>query len=617
MKPIYSLLKEKFGYDSFRDGQEELITHILNHSDVLGVMPTGAGKSLCFQLPTLLMEGITIVVSPLISLMQDQTTALLQSGIKAAYLNGSLTPDQQKTVLETACAGGYDLIYIAPERLGSADFLDFVHKANVSMIAVDEAHCISQWGHHFRPDYMQIRPFIDAFETRPVVSAFTATATREVRDDIILSLGLRNPFVTVKGYDRKNLYFEVLRPFNKMAALDSIIAAHKDASGIIYCGTRKTVEKVHEHLVGKGLPATRYHAGLPEKERTENQNDFIFDRKPIIAATNAFGMGIDKSNVSYIVHFNMPMSVESYYQEAGRAGRDGTPAKCVLLYSPKDVQLNQYLIDLSIGTGADMTDDMRTVQRERALARLKSMTRYATTDVCLRRTILKYFGENPGDFCGYCSNCNTVFEQIDVTQDAKKIVSCVYRIRERGKAYGKTTITEVLRGEKSDRVEKYKLDTLSAYGIMADTSAERINQVINWLIDSEILEKSAENLVITLLPAYKKVLESTESILAKFPKGKVHAATKPAQKKSDDLSYNEGLFDELRKLRKQIADEQSVPPYIVFSDAALQSMAAVKPLSREQFTTVKGAGREKSNLYADRFIEVVKNNVIDRSEDRQ
>lgn len=613
MKPIYSLLKEKFGYDSFRDGQEELIEHILNHSDVLGVMPTGSGKSLCFQLPTLLMDGITIVISPLISLMQDQTTALLQSGIKAAYLNSSLTPKQQETMLETASAGEYDLIYIAPERLGSTDFLDFIHKANIAMIAVDEAHCISQWGHHFRPDYMQIRPFIDSFEVRPVISAFTATATLEVRNDIIFSLGLQNPFVTVKGYDRKNLYFEVLRPFNKMAALDSIIASHKDASGIIYCGTRKTVEKVHDHLVRKGLPATRYHAGLSDKERVENQNDFIFDRKPIIAATNAFGMGIDKSNVSYIVHFNMPMSVESYYQEAGRAGRDGTPAICVMLYSPQDVQLDQYLIDVSIETGANMTDEMRTVQKAHAMAQLRSMIHYATTSDCLRHTILKYFGENPGDFCGHCSNCDTVFEQVDVTQEAKKIISCVYRIHERGKAYGKTTITEVLRGEKSDRVEKYKLETLSTYGIMADTSAEQINQVINWLIDRGFLEKSTENLVITLLPTYKKVLESEEPILAKFPKGKVSATMKPAQKKTASFSYDERMFDQLRKLRKKIADEQGVPPYIVFSDAALQSMAAVKPVSRQQFMSVKGVGQEKLNLYADRFIEVVKNNMNEQS----
>lgn len=397
-------LKQVFGYDSFRPGQATLAESLLQGRDALGVMPTGAGKSICFQIPGILLPGITLVVSPLISLMRDQVNALVQAGVRGAYLNSSLTPRQYQKALYNARQGVYKIIYVAPERLLTPDFLDFALHTEISLLCVDEAHCVSQWGQDFRPSYLKIRQFIEALPHRPAVGAFTATATQQVRQDILRLLNLQHPRIVVTGFNRENLYFGVRRPRDKFSELLHILREEKGKSGIIYCATRKTVEQVCQNLQEAGFPAARYHAGLPDEERQQSQEDFLYDRKPIMVATNAFGMGIDKSNVSFVVHYHMPKDLESYYQEAGRAGRDGSPARCILLYSGADVRLNQFMIEKEQENEELDAETARQV-RENELERLKQMTFYATNHRCLRRFLLRYFGENPPDHCGNCSVC--------------------------------------------------------------------------------------------------------------------------------------------------------------------------------------------------------------------
>jgi ATP-dependent DNA helicase RecQ len=461
----HTILKQYFGYDIFRPGQEELINDILAGKDVLGVMPTGAGKSLCFQVPALIMEGLTLIVSPLISLMKDQVNALNQSGAAAAYINSSLNEKQIHKALQNACNNLYKLIYVAPERLESYDFLDFARSANISMLTIDEAHCISQWGHDFRPSYSKIPEFIAKLQNRPVISAFTATATPHVRDDVINLLQLKEPTVLGTGFDRPNLYFEVKKPKDKFSELITFLQDKKEQSGIIYCSTRAAVEEVCDGLKQKGYNASRYHAGLSDLERHDNQDDFIYDRVQIMVATNAFGMGIDKSNVAFVLHYNMPKDMESYYQEAGRAGRDGSPADCVLLYSGQDVRTSLWLIE-NAREYERFDKPEGEISREQILerdrARLREMTFYCSTYDCLRGYILKYFGETPPPYCGRCENCNTNFEATDVTVDAQKILSCVVRMRER---YGVNLIIDTLRGSKNERILRLGLDRLSTYGI--------------------------------------------------------------------------------------------------------------------------------------------------------
>ena len=404
MKSKYELLKEYFGYDSFREGQEQVIDSILGGRDVLGIMPTGAGKSVCYQIPALMLSGITLVISPLISLMQDQVAALNQMGIHAAYLNSSLTYNQYLTALKYARAGRYKIIYVAPERLETYEFLAFAMHAEISMISVDEAHCVSQWGQDFRPSYLRIVDFIDKLQKRPIVSAFTATATSDVRDDIIRILKLENPMMLTTGFNRSNLFFQTERPKDKFEALKGYMETFEGQSGVIYCLTRKAVEEVCEKLVQAGYPATRYHAGLSPEERKENQDAFIYDEKPIMVATNAFGMGIDKSNVRYVIHYNMPKNMEGYYQEAGRAGRDGAPSRCILLYSPQDVAVNRYFIDNN-NRNDELTEEEQEFIRKLDEKRLQQMVSYSLTKKCLRTFILNYFGEQGPANCGGCSNC--------------------------------------------------------------------------------------------------------------------------------------------------------------------------------------------------------------------
>ena len=456
----YTVLKHHFGYASFRGGQERLIDAVLDGRDVLGIMPTGGGKSLCYQIPALLLPGMTVVVSPLISLMKDQVMALKNAGVAAAYVNSSLTGEQLARVYDNIRRGVYKQLYIAPERLQSDGFAELARRLPIALLAVDEAHCISQWGNDFRPSYLRIADFIRGLPTRPVVAAFTATATEQVRRDIEEKLEMRAPLRVVTGFDRPNLRFEVLRPRQRPAALLELVEKRRGKSGIIYCLTRSNVEKVCALLRAHGVPATRYHAGLSDAERQRNQEDFVYDRCPVIAATNAFGMGIDKSNVSYVIHYNMPMSLEAYYQEAGRAGRDGAPAECLLLYARSDVQTAKMLIDSTEGDAAD--GETRETMRRRAYARLDRMLAYCKTTKCLRGCILDYFGQAHGEACGNCGNCQTVFRQADITVEAQKILSCVKRVQDRlGYPVGAALIARVLHGSGERRIVRLGLQTLS------------------------------------------------------------------------------------------------------------------------------------------------------------
>ncbi|WP_283610664.1 DNA helicase RecQ [Faecalispora anaeroviscerum] len=602
---IQQALKKYFGYDSFRGGQQELISASLSGCDVLGIMPTGAGKSICFQLPAILQEGITLVVSPLISLMKDQVDALNQSGIPAAYLNSTLSPRQMETALYHAKNGKYKLVYVAPERLLSPEFLAFAQSVKIEMLTVDEAHCISQWGQDFRPSYAQIPQFIDQLAQRPRVSAFTATATLRVREDIVSLLSLQDPTVLVTGFDRPNLSFEVQAPKNKMQALTSFLHIHQSQSGIVYCATRKTVEEVCEELNRQGVSASRYHAGLTDEERRTNQDDFLFDRVQIMVATNAFGMGIDKSNVAFVVHYNMPKDIESYYQEAGRAGRDGSEATCLLLYSGQDVRTSQWMIEHSKDASYPDAETEKQL-KERDYQRLREMTFYATTNDCLRAFILRYFGENPPGYCGHCSNCNTKFQTVDVTEDSQKILSCVARVKER---FGASLVIDVLRGSKSERIRDLKFDALSTYGI-SKKSVHTLRAVIEFLVQSGYLEKSdGQYAVLRLTPEAKNVLNGTVALEMKL------AEEKPAapEEGSDETAYSkntvppgtESLFIRLKELRHELAAEQGVPAFVVFSDSSLVDMCVRLPRAPAQFLMVSGVGETKLQRYGEKFLQVI------------
>ena len=595
-----TILKEYFGYDDFREGQEHLINELLHHTDVLGIMPTGAGKSLCFQIPAIMLEGVTLVVSPLISLMQDQVNSLVDSGVSAAFINSSLTPVQIARVLENARNGEYKLLYVAPERLLSTDFVDFATTTNISMVTVDEAHCISQWGQDFRPSYAQIPSFINLLPVRPVVSAFTATATTRVKHDIIDILSLQDPTVLVTGFNRENLYFEVSAPKNKQSELTEFLKKHKNKSGIVYCSTRKTVESVCDYLNAYGLNATRYHAGLTDTERKNNQNDFLFDTVQIMVATNAFGMGIDKSNVSFVVHYNMPKDIESYYQEAGRAGRDGSRATCLLLYSGQDVHTNQWMIE----NAKDTTyTDAETEQelKSREYTRLREITFYSTTNTCLRSYILKYFGEEPPSYCGDCGNCNTKYETVDITVDAQKILSCIYRLNER---FGIKTVIDVLRGSQNERILEQGFDKLSTYGI-SDKSVAMLRSIIDDLLHQGYIEKT-EGLygVLKLTGKSTEILYDKKTIQAKLAIEKI-ASTNPDTQELLSAE-TEILFSKLRNIRNHLAQKQGLPSYIVFSDKSITEMCVLLPVTPFQFTKVSGVGQKKLEKYGETFMQEIR-----------
>ena len=601
------ILKQRFGHTAFREGQAELIDAILAGRDVFGVMPTGAGKSVCYQVPALMLEGITLVVSPLISLMKDQVNALVQSGISAAYLNSSLAAPQYDEVLRRAANGEYKILYVAPERLVAAGFLRFAEAATISMATVDEAHCVSQWGQDFRPGYLKIVEFIERLSRRPVVSAFTATATEEVREDVIRILRLRNPFVVTTGFDRKNLFFGVRKPNDKFTETQKIVRQNRNRSGIVYCAARKTVEEVCDRLNGSGVSATRYHAGLDDDERRKNQDDFLNDRKTVMVATNAFGMGIDKSDVAFVVHYNMPKNIESYYQEAGRAGRDGEPAECILLYGGRDVRTNLYLIDNNRDADEDLPPEVRAAVREKDRERLRAMTAYCATTGCLREYLLRYFGETAPHFCGRCSNCDTEFETVDVTTESQKIVSCVYRVLQRNRAFGKKMIVDILHGGRNEKVLQSGMDSLSTYGIMADAPVRRIREILDFLVDSDFLALSADEYpVVTPSLRSGEVIREKRTIEMKVP---ARRASVEVRRTEAPGGGDDELFESLRALRARLASEAHVPAYVVFPDAALRDMCRKLPLTSDAFLEVAGVGEAKMERYGESFTGVIREHV--------
>lgn len=599
IEKAYEILKTYFGYSEFRYGQKELITNLINGTDCVGIMPTGAGKSICYQIPAILMDGITLVISPLISLMKDQVHALLEAGIPAAYINSSLTPAQQYKVIQNAKQYKYKLIYVAPERLELDFFQEFAASTNISFVSIDEAHCVSQWGQDFRPSYLKIAQFIQSIPKRPIIGAFTATATREVKDDIISLLALQKPFVMTTGFDRKNLYFEVQKPVDKFTALERFLERNPNKTGIIYCTTRKGVEDVCDRLILQGYRATRYHAGLSDKERKINQEEFQFDKVQIMVATNAFGMGIDKSNISYVIHFNMPKNIESYYQEAGRAGRDGEPAQCILLYSKQDVSTNLFLIEKD-KENEELDPITRHEVLEKDRDRLKQMTYYCTTTDCLRAHMLRYFGEQSPNFCGNCSNCNANSKEIDITVEAQKIMSCIIRAGER---FGMLTIIDILRGSKNEKIRNSHLDTLTTYGIMESVPKEYIRQVIEFLLVQSYIQATTDGYqVLKIQPKAYAVLRGQQSL-------HMRVLQQPDNMESSvPTSYveiDEELFQQLKALRAKIAKVQSVPAFVIFTDAALRDMCIKLPQNLKSFLEVNGVGQTKANRYGERFIKLI------------
>lgn len=601
------VLKEYFGHSEFRTGQEKVIDEILSGRDVFGIMPTGAGKSICYQLPALMMEGITLVISPLISLMKDQVNSLVQNGVRAAYLNSSLTYNQYLEAIRRASRGEYKIIYVAPERLWTSTFMDFASSVDISMITVDEAHCVSQWGHDFRPNYLKIVQFVEKLKKRPVICAMTATATKEVKKDIINILKLKNPYEIVTGFDRENLYFGVMHTSEKFKRLLSVLSVNEEKSTIIYCATRKTVEEVCEKLIDKGYSATRYHAGLEEWERKKNQEDFQNDIKKIMVATNAFGMGIDKSNVSLIVHYNMPKSIESYYQEAGRAGRDNSKARCIMFYSPYDIVINKMLIDNQT-PNPELTEKENQDIKIMDLKRLDNMVKFSQTTKCLRGYLLNYFGENSMHQCNNCSSCLSVFNSFDITLFFRKIVISLKELESIGKLYGKTIFCDILRGNKNKKITDTRIYLLECFGIMSEISKKDVYNYIEALEELDFIETDFNffGVLKVTQKGYKAFIDN-EKVMVKLrqePEREKLKKRKIKKKITENESTN--LYDELKTLRTHIASKAFVPPYVVFSDMTLKEMCKKLPTTDDEFLEVPGVGNYKLEKYGREFMDIIK-----------
>ncbi len=580
------ILQKFYGYEDFRPGQKKVVDSLLNKNDTVAIMPTDAGKSICFQIPALLFEGVTLVISPLISLMKDQVDSLRQLGIAAVYINSSVSKAQLYKDLQDISAGFYKIIYIAPERLTSEYLPDSFKNLNISMVAVDEAHCLSQWGHDFRPSYRNILNFTNSLRIKPIISAFTATATPEVKTDIINLLGLKQPNVFVTGFDRPNLYFSVLRGEVKDKFVIDYVKKHQDEAGIIYVGTRKDVDALQVLLEIKGIKAGRYHAGMTDEERNQMQEDFLYDNLSVMVATNAFGMGIDKPNVRYVIHYNMPKNMEAYYQEAGRAGRDGLSGNCILLYSPQDTQLQKFLISKSTES---------EIRQQLEYKRLQSMVDYCHTPQCLRAFILHYFGEfDVEEHCDNCSNCKLEGELIDITIDAQKVLSCVYRMHER---FGVKMIAEVLKGSKSAKVKQFNFERLSTYGLMKERKLKDISDLILRLSAMQYLDiTESQYPVVTLNELSWQVLRGQKKVWQKM------VIVKKAKAKGE-------LFEALRSLRKELATKEKLPPYMIFSDATLTQMATDKPTDLELMKNIRGVGEFKLQKYGEEFLTVIKSYI--------
>ena len=597
-------LKAVFGYDSFRQGQESVINAILEGRDILAVMPTGAGKSLCYQVPAMLLSGITLVISPLISLMQDQVKALNEAGVDAAFINSSLYEKELNDTFKNAYKGYYKIIYVAPERLMSEGFISLAKSIEISMITVDEAHCISQWGQDFRPSYMDIAEFINILGKRPIISAFTATATQNVREDIICSLGLSDPYFLVTGFDRENLFFQVDKPQNKDRFILDYIERHRGESGIIYCATRKNVDSLYTLLRKQHISVAKYHAGMSNKERKQMQDDFVFDYTSIVIATNAFGMGIDKSNVRFVIHYNMPSSMENYYQEAGRAGRDGLNSECILLFSPQDIIINRFLLEHKDFSDIDPIDAVTI--RERDIKRLQIMEGYCYTTECLRNYILKYFDEDPKKPCDDCGNCLRQFETLDMTDEAKKIINCIYESRGR---YGKNIIMDTVLGAKTARLTEIGATEYKSYGVLESSNKNLLRRLIEELLLEGYIA-TGEYQVLKLGDISRLKNTETKVMVKITDEDKIiNRKEKPKKnKKGIDSLTSKGfkLFDKLKELRLEIARAEKIPPYIVFNDKTLIDMCAKMPTTKSDMLNVSGVGENKYGKYGERFIEVIK-----------
>ena len=617
IKEAEKKLKQYYGYDHFREGQIPVIEAVLEGRDVLGIMPTGAGKSVCYQVPALMMEGITIVISPLISLMKDQVGTLNQMGVHAAFLNSSLTAGQYYKALQLAKQGRYKIIYVAPERLETESFLDFAlsEQVQISFVAVDEAHCVSQWGQDFRPGYLKILDFLDRLPYRPVVGAYTATATAEVREDILDILKLQNPYVETTGFDRGNLFFAVKKPVDKYKELVSYLKEKgydtSGDSGIIYCLTRKSVEQVSFDLRNEGFSVTRYHAGLSDEERKENQENFIYGKRQIMVATNAFGMGIDKPDVRFVIHYNMPKNMESYYQEAGRAGRDGAKADCILFYSGQDVITNQFFIEQD-RDNEELTGEALEEVRRQDRERLKKMTFYCHTTDCLRDYMLRYFGEFGSNYCGNCSNCLNTFETIDITELANDLIGCILTS---GMRFGVNVILDTLRGSKNEKVLRFGLDSNRYYATHAQDTIVFLRQVLNYLVLTDYLVVTDDQFPIVKvkekgLSFYAESGEFRPVLTMKAARKTTQTPAKAGQlpgtdksgRKRSSLHTGSDPFEALRRLRTEIARAQHIPPYLVFSDKSLESMCVLLPQTKNEMLAVHGVGELKYQKYGEQFL---------------
>ncbi|MEW4282248.1 DNA helicase RecQ [Priestia koreensis] len=581
MQEATRYLKSYFGYDQFRQGQEDIIQNVLNGHHTAGIMPTGGGKSLCYQIPALVLPGITLVISPLISLMKDQVDALEQVGIHATYINSTLTASEADRRLEEVSTGECRILYIAPERLESPFFMQQLENLPISLVAVDEAHCISQWGHDFRPSYLRIHRFVKELSSQPTVLALTATATPQVQEDICAQLSIPQESTFITGFERSNLSFNVVKGQDADDFLQQYLKKNPGESGIIYAATRKDVDALYEQLNKRGIETGRYHAGLNEKERSEQQDRFLRDDVTIMVATNAFGMGIDKSNVRFVIHYQLPKNMESYYQEAGRAGRDGLESECILLYSPQDVQVQRYLIDQS----------MNEEKKKQELQKLHQMRDYCHTEGCLQAFILHYFGDHNATECGKCSNCTDDRDSVDVTKEAQMVLSCMIRM---GQRFGKTLIAQVLTGSNNKKVIDMRFNQLPTYGIMKDKTAKEVSEFIDFLTSEQIIGISGGQYpVLIVTENAKSVLQGTHPVMRK------------EQVEVVQVAVDDELFEKLRQLRKAIADEENVPPFVIFSDQTLQDMSRRLPLSKEELLMVKGIGEQKKDRYGDRFLQVV------------